>query len=68
MEIKIVEATVILTSATDLCYLNTELPQPLWPYEGSVVLRFEAPKDGGVRYLEDVIKCKNIKVIDSRVR
>lgn len=52
--IKIIGATVISLTGTDIVILKTDsLPDPVWPYEGNIKLQFEAAHGKGAEYVKN---------------
>lgn len=64
--IKVTKAVVVLTAGTDICYIDTDLPEPLWPFDGRLSLRFETAANAGKKYLSEVLKCECVEVINGR--
>lgn len=63
MEIK--KATVIQGTGTDKVYLATNLPDPCWPFRGTLSLSFHAEAGSGERYVKDYFGI-DVQVIKTR--
>ena len=51
MEIEIKSALVIINRGADEISLETNLPDPCWPYDDVLCLRFRAAKGTGADYV-----------------
>jgi len=53
---EILEATVLVGIGTDNVRLLTNLPQPIWPFDGNLTMQFEVAKGDGVEYVSKHFK------------
>jgi len=51
-DMKIISITVITTGMTDIVYLETELPDAVFPFVGTLAPSFRVAKDQGLAYVE----------------
>jgi hypothetical protein len=66
MKPTVVKVTVVVREGElDAVYLHLDLPNPLWPYEGPLCLKFDTPQGTGEDYVRKHFDLTS-EVIDTR--
>lgn len=63
MEINVKKITII-SRVTDTVYLDTDLPEPIWPFNGCLTLQFEAVKGKGAEYVRKTFGREPDEIVD----
>lgn len=63
---KILSITLIRTSGTDVIYLHTDLPNPIWPFTDRAGLQAEAAASHGEKWVLEHFPGVPLEIINVR--